>query len=313
MIFKHRLSPEGYVMGHPELHPTGESIKSEDEFLAAHGITNEKGLKRDSKGGFSEQMQELMPDCGNCYGAGGAHGPKCCNTCQDVREAYHASGWRFIPQNIAQCVREAYRETLHDQFAEDGGCQLYGELYLSRASGHFHIAPHKSVTINQQQQNSEQNKNNPLLHLFELLSFTFDQFNITHTVNSLRFGHHFPGIQSPLDGMYRKVEDTHGMYQYYVKIVPTIYRFVDGREVETNQYSVTEHIRHLAPGSGRGIPGVYFYYELSPMQVLFEERRMGVVSFITGVCAILGGLFMMMGAVDASLSFASRLFKRDIL
>jgi hypothetical protein len=38
------------------------------------------------------------------------------------------------------------------------------------------------------------------------------------------------------------------MYQYYIKVVPTVYQYLDKRQVDSNQYSVTEHMRHLAPG-----------------------------------------------------------------
>lgn len=42
------------------------------------------------------------------------------------------------------------------------------------------------------------------------------------------------------------------MYQYYFQVVPTRYRFLNGTTIQTNQYSVTEHLRHVNPGSGRG-------------------------------------------------------------
>lgn len=39
------------------------------------------------------------------------------------------------------------------------------------------------------------------------------------------------------------------------QIVPTVYRYLDGRVVHSNQYAVTEHVRHINPGSNRGLPG----------------------------------------------------------
>ena len=32
---------------------------------------------------------------------------------------------------------------------------------------------------------------------------------------------------------------------------------------------------HLSPGSGRGLPGIYFHYEVSPIHAIFEEKRGG--------------------------------------
>ena len=45
-------------------------------------------------------------------------------------------------------------------------------------------------------------------------------------------------------------------------------------------------------------PGVFFNFELSPMRMRMEERRNSFLHFLTRVCAILGGVFTIMGAVD---------------
>eukprot|EP01042_Synura_sphagnicola_P000180 gene180-181_t len=240
------------------------------------------------------QVVEEKSDCGNCYGAGSPG--ECCNTCEEVKAAYLKMGWRLKLHTVSQCHKEAFRETMQDQFATEGGCQLYGQLSLSQASGSFYIAPHKSL-------HKESIKlAGGLFDLLELIAFTFDQFNISHAVNSLTFGDQFPGISSPLDGQVRRLQDTHGMYQYYVKIVPTKYSYLSGRVVESNQYSVTEHLRHLSPGSGKGLPGVYFYYEISPLQATFQERRKGLLPFVTSLCAILGGTYSIMGVVEILLN-----------
>jgi hypothetical protein len=152
-----------------------------------------------------------------------------------------------------------------------------------------------------------------LFNILELISFTFDQFNISHTVNSLSFGDHFPRLSSQLDGQSRVLEDTHGMHQYYIKVVPTRYKRLDGSKVVSNQYSVTEHLRHLAPGSGGGLPGVYFYYDVSPIQAVFEENRRGFLPFLTSVCAIVGGAFTVMGLVEILVSSITSNFGRRIL
>ena len=42
--------------------------------------------------------------CGSCYG-GVAPESKCCNTCEQVQEAYERSGWSFTdPDSIEQVV-----------------------------------------------------------------------------------------------------------------------------------------------------------------------------------------------------------------
>lgn len=294
-LFKHRLSPLGEGQGDPEQHFLGETIVSEDMILKRHS---------ESDGELTfEEIQSQMK-CGNCYGAG--YAGECCNTCEDVKRVYGRMGWKFKKHEIDQCHRESLRETLREEKAEDGGCQVYGKVELNKASGHFHFAPHTQVA----------KVNTPgkgILNLMELLSFTFDQFNITHTVNSLSFGDHFPGIKSPLDQEFRKLGDTHGMYQYYIKVVPTSYKHADGKVVQSNQYSVTEHMRHLAPGSGRGVPGLYFYYQVSPLQAVFEEKRPSIFRFLTSTCAIIGGSYAVMGIVDLILNAFLHLFGKTEL
>lgn len=289
-IYKHRLSPEG------------EKVGSAEQADLGHTLLNEAQLENIAKETLEmkEKAKEAIGVCGKCYGAG--RPGQCCNTCQDVKDAYERLGWHFKAQGVVQCSTEAYISTLREQYAEDGGCQVYGRLHLSKTSGHFHIAPTKKV--------HEKQANGGMFNILDLISFTFDQFNVTHSVNALSFGDHFPGINSPLDGQHRLVKDTHGMYQYFIKVVPTRYKPLNKPEVQSNQYSVTEHMSTLAPGSGRGLPGVYFYYEVSPIQAFIEEKKRSWMHFLTSVCAIVGGAYTVMGLLDILLSSC---FQKDVL
>jgi endoplasmic reticulum-Golgi intermediate compartment protein 3 len=230
-IYKFRLDERGERDGDAEKHELGDSIQSEKELEI---LSAEHSHLTDATQGVTR------PKCGNCYGAGKEG--ECCNTCDSVKDAYERIGWRFTTAGIAQCESENFIKNLRDQFAEDGGCRIFGQLVLNKASGHFHVAPHKKLHQGGMQSG--------LFNLMDLIAFTFDQFNITHTIHMLSFGDQFPGIKSPLDNETRKLEDTHGMYQYYVKVVPTKYKYITGKEIESNQYAVTEHMRHLSPGSG---------------------------------------------------------------
>ena len=295
-IYKHKLNSLGMKDGAPVLHRyLGNTLQTEKD-LERHG----KAIDQ-----IAEPTAIPLGGCGNCYGAGSSG--ECCNTCDEVKLAYERMGWKFIQSGISQCASENAKINLRDQFAEDGGCQLYGHLELNKAiGGHFHIAPHK--------QNKPFGADPGLVTLWDLISFTFEQFNMTHTINSLSFGDQFPGIHSPLDGQIRKLEDTHGMYQYYVKVVPTRYKGLNKKEIESNQYSVTEHMRHLSPGSGKGLPGLYFFYEVSPVQAIFEEKRKGnFLSFVKNVCAIVGGAYTVMGIVDSLIGFTSKYFIKDLM
>ena len=147
-----------------------------------------------------------------------------------------------------------------------------------------------------------------LFHYHTLVLQAFEQFNVSHTVNELSFGPYMRphvreslNLTSQLNGAVRTVTDGYGMFQYYLQVVPTVFRFLNGTTIETFQYSVTEHTRHVDPGSNRGLPGVFFFYEVSALHVEFEEYRRGWTHFFTGVCAAVGGAFTVMGMLDRRL------------
>ena len=300
-VFKHKITASGMAVGSASKHQE-----------LGGGMLSEKDVEDVSKsiGLPDAPPEEVIPPggCGNCYGAGDVG--ECCNTCEEVRRAYDRKGWLFQSPGISQCATENRMMTIRDGSATDGGCQIFGHLELSTATGgHFHIVPHKRL------HSGDGNKvPGGLMNLLDLIFFTYDQFNITHRVNALSFGDNFPGFRSPLDGRYRQLEDKHGMYQYYIKIVPTRYKGLDGREIESNQYAVTEHMRHLSPGSGKALPGLYFFYELSPVQAVFEERRaVRPMSFLTSVCAIVGGAFSVMGMVDLAITSLSKYIRGELV
>ena len=47
---------------------------------------------------------------------------------------------------------------------------------------------------------------------------------------------------------------------------------------------------------------MYFYYEVSPVQALVEEKRRGFLSFLTGACGVVGGVYTILGLVNAGIN-----------
>eukprot|EP00934_Nitzschia_sp_Nitz4_P001586 Nitzschia sp. Nitz4//scaffold62_size106224//104308//105701//NITZ4_004376-RA/size106224-augustus-gene-0.107-mRNA-1//-1//CDS//3329555916//1586//frame0 len=226
-------------------------------------------------------------ECGSCYGAGDEG--ECCQTCDDVKRAYNRKGWHLTDvESVEQCKGEQAKNSKE----EDGeGCNVHGLVALDSGGGNFHLAPGRD--------SSQMVETGQVSNIFDLLMKTFDQWNVSHTVHKIRFGEEYPGHVHQLDEQSRNVGDTYGMYQYYFKIVPTRYQFLNGTTIETNQFSVTEHLRHVNPGSGRGLPGVFMFYEISPLHVeIVEGYRKGWIAFFTSVCAIVGGVVTTMGMLD---------------
>jgi endoplasmic reticulum-Golgi intermediate compartment protein 3 len=242
--------------------------------------------------------------CGSCYGAVNAAGlPKCCNTCDAVRDAYNAKGWSTteIYATSEQCLRENKDPAMLSKKGE--GCEVEGVLAVSKVAGNFHIALGKSKSVDGR-----------LIHEFNPAEA--EHFNTSHRINFLSFGPPVPGVTSPLDGASRIVDEhksATAVYQYFIKIVPTSYH--DGRmEIRSNQYSFTEKTTPVGEGSdakaayaakhhahhGHGhrhpayisaLPGVFFVYELSPFVHVKSVGGASFFHFVTRCCAIIGGVF----------------------
>lgn len=233
----------------------------------------------------ADEAKHLDPEyCGECYGAqapASAKKPGCCNTCDEVRDAYAAVSWSFGKgEGVVQCQREHYGEQLDAQRRE--GCRVEGGIRVNKVIGNFHFAPGKSFT-------------NGNMHQHDLINYLQDEaeHSFTHTIHGLRFGPRLPtnlvdkisrrsaaGAWSehhinPLDGLEQSTTEKAFNYMYFVKVVSTAYLplgweraktpfdGIDGQHthtslgglghgpagsIETHQYSVTSHKRNLMGG-----------------------------------------------------------------
>ena len=56
---------------------------------------------------------------------------RCCNTCDQVREAYRQKGWALKDTDeIEQCKREGFSEKIKAQ--QNEGCRMYGYLEVNK-------------------------------------------------------------------------------------------------------------------------------------------------------------------------------------
>lgn len=58
------------------------------------------------------------------------------------------------------------------------------------------------------------------------------------------------------------------------QVVPTMYSDLKNRTINTNQYSVTEHFKESNIPMQHNLPGVFFYYDLSPIKVDIQKQTM---------------------------------------
>ena len=214
--------------------------------------------------------------CGDCHGAQRPDGEKCCNTCDDLKTAYMYSGLGLEKADESeQCLREM---TQAEREAQNGeGCRLYGYMLVNRVAGNFHVALGRTF-----------HREDRLVHQFlpgEQLTY-----NSSHIIHSLSFGDPYPGMVNSMDGIVNVAEHVGGVFQYYIKIIPTIYN--DGTQtVVTNQHSFTQQSRHLdLNGPMTMLPGTFFVFDISAFMVKLETKRVPFTHFLTKICAILGGM-----------------------
>ncbi len=198
---------------------------------------------------------------------------------------------------------EHARDVRHsDMFRE--GCNLAGTLTVNKVAGNFHMAIGASHSANPHQRH---------VHGFSIDDMM--QFNSSHIIHELRFGPNLgiKGLIHPLERASQIL--TKGSpaahFQYFIKVVPTLYTNTRGQVVETNHYSVTNHSQVLGSldmfrGDGRRIPGVFFVYDISPFLLHIKEKSMRFTEFFISCCAIVGGIVSIAGIVDSVIHYIAK-------
>lgn len=315
---EHNFNVEG-MLKKTRLSSSGKRIEAGATLKPLTPSSKEDG--NDSANDEKPPLQELPADyCGPCYGAKTNERVQCCNTCDQLLEAYERIDWdtKEIIATAEQCIRERAGKGFH----KGEGCSLEGKFSVQKVSGNFHVAMGRSRSIG-----------GSLVHNFD--SRKIADFDASHTVHHLSFGRRFPGQRNSLDG-HRRIVDPYEMttatYQYHVNVVPTVYKDAsdDSEEsaLRTNQYTYQEmtipigdalKIRNetengkLHAGNGHAhprriaLPGVFFIYDISPFVVHTTKSYVPTIDFIARLCAIIGGTYTILGLVD-SILYRYRIF-----
>jgi len=262
--------------------------------------------------------------CGSCYG-GVEPESGCCNTCDEVRQAYVNRGWSFSnPDAVEQCVREGWADKLKEQANE--GCNLAGRLRVNKVVGNINFSPGRSFRASH-----------------DLVPYLRDdgiRHDFSHTVHHFAFegddDYHFRkaeagkamknklGLINPLDGATGSTKTAQYMFQYFLKVVSTQFRTLDGKIINTHQYSATHFERDLSQGQtgesasgahiqhgAAGLPGAFFNFEISPILVVHSDIRQSFAHFLTSTCAIVGGVLTVASLIDSILFATGRALKKS--
>eukprot|EP00466_Bigelowiella_natans_P019140 jgi/Bigna1/68059/fgenesh1_pg.5_\ len=174
----------------------------------------------------------------------------------------------------------------------DKGCRIEAKINLRKVKGNFH------VTLGR----AEKLPDGRLVHHFSMADAKM--FRAQHTIHELSFGSEYEGRRNALDGHIASVGDSPGHYQYFLKIVPTLFKGRKGNVIDSAQFAVTHQQTPVEVGrrnSAHIIPGVFFVYEISAYMVTVTETQMHWTSFLISVCAVVGGTFTIAGVASAVL------------
>mmetsp|Transcript_28225 Transcript_28225/g.60584 ORF Transcript_28225/g.60584 Transcript_28225/m.60584 type:complete len:573 (+) Transcript_28225:150-1868(+) len=223
--------------------------------------------------------KKIPPDyCGPCYGAHEKEGD-CCNSCDDVLAAYKKKRWNenAVQPLAEQCIREGRGKNEPKKMTRSGeGCNLSGQFTVNRVAGNFHVAMGEGVEREGR-------------HIHQFLPEDRVNFNASHVINDLTFlddefgdlvvvqegvglettsgagaktGINGEKSMNGVDKLVTEETGTTGLFQYFIKVVPTKYKgdIIDDLGVpasswgegekkekilETNRYFYTERFRPL--------------------------------------------------------------------
>ncbi|KAG4303885.1 hypothetical protein PORY_002702 [Pneumocystis oryctolagi] len=240
-----------------------------------------------------QPIKTFPPDyCGSCYGAKEG----CCNTCEDVIDAYSSNNWPISDIKIfEQCKGKDSNVDNPDE-----GCNFVGRIEVNKVIGNFHFAPgHSSQTAMGN-------------HVHDIYDYITDSLphDFSHIINKLSFGPEIKGksLQNPLDNVKKETSDPTLKYSYFIKCVAYRFEYLSKPSLDTNKYSVTAHERSISGDSNSshptyinprgGIPGVFFSYDISPIKIIERETRGHFGTFLTSTVIIISGVLTIASIID---------------
>jgi hypothetical protein len=153
--------------------------------------------------------------CGSCFG-GNPPESGCCNTCDEVREAYVRKGWSFTnPDGIDQCVEEHWSEKIDAQNKE--GCNVAGRVRVNKVVGNFHMSPGRSFQSNSMHVHDlvpylRSGNHHDFGHVIHRFSFGADGDPLTPTPEMVNVKRKLD-IVDPLEGVRGHTEESNYMFQ----------------------------------------------------------------------------------------------------
>lgn len=104
-----------------------------------------------------------------------------------------------------------------------------------------------------------------------------------------------PKFLHPMDAKRFSSQDAHVIHEHYIKVVHTQMHLLGWTPFDVYQLQV--HSNKLT--DAKSMPTSKITYDISPLNVVVREERRSVAEFLTNLCAIIGGVFTVLGLVDS--------------
>lgn len=171
------------------------------------------------------------------------------------------------------------------------GCRMESHFLINKVPGNFHVSTHSAET---------QPDNPDMTHIIHKVRFGMD----------LQEGKDVSGSFNPMEGLDKTKSQAIATHDYIVKIVPSVYEDSRGNLRYPYQYTFSYRDVVQYGHGGRMMPAIWFRYDLSPITVRYKEKRKPFYTFLTTVCAIVGGTFTVAGILDSCIFTAAEVFRK---
>ncbi|ESO85047.1 hypothetical protein LOTGIDRAFT_235919 [Lottia gigantea] len=184
-----------------------------------------------------------------------------------------------------------FRDNTQKIAVGEGGCRFESHFLINKVPGNFHVSTHSAES---------QPRQPDMTHFIHKLRFGMD----------LQEGKYIKGSFNSLENVDKTKSKDLATHDYIVKVVPTVYEDIKGGVRYPYQYTYSYREVIQFHHGGQAMPAIWFRYDLSPITVRHKERRKPFYTFLTTVCAIIGGTFTVAGILDSFIFSAAEIFKK---
>ena len=185
------------------------------------------------------------------------------------------------------------------------GCRIAGHLTVRKVPGTLKLVLHSSEhdhedhLVNSTHGVAEFWFGEPLSRLQQSRLSAADRAELASPTSHRIEGMEFPALHAGHS------------HVHYLKVVTRVQKHVyDPRDTISYKYTVHSN-KFAAPETE--YPSIAFQYDLSPISIVVQQTRMPAYKFLTSSCAIIGGVFTVIGLVEAIIHHvSSSLLKKQI-